>query len=277
MANLLNKLSLKLLNERIGSHSLSPGQVLRLFEEKFKTEGNPRLHVFLTSFPKSGSSFLRVVLTNLLSLEYQKGTYDWFNEQDLYYPHLMEKWDKEKISHQHSKATPANLELFNRFSIRPVVHFRNLFDVVVSYSDHIVKHRKIPHAFIPESYFDSSQEEQYDFIIDMVIPWYFHFHVSWMDAIGSGKITALVTTYEEMLADELAFFRRILEFYGQSRTDEAIQAAIQASRGKATRKNVGVSGRGARLLTGTQRKKIMKLAERYPGYDFSQIGIPEPA
>ena len=67
------------------------------------------------------------------------------------------------------------------------------------------------------------------------------------------------------------------EFAGEGvrldvRDSAAIEAALVAAAAEPTRRNVARTGRGAMLST-RQRRHIERIAEYYPGRDFSAIGI----
>ncbi len=91
-----------------------------LFDWSVRTQhNNPSFkHIFVASFPKSGSTFLFRTLLSLLSFERTALIYRGKNiEQEVYLPALMEVAQSDTITRQHPKATEATLELLNTFSI----------------------------------------------------------------------------------------------------------------------------------------------------------------
>jgi hypothetical protein len=119
-------------------------------------------------------------------------------------------------------------------------------------------------------------ETQLDYVIELALPWYIDFYVSWYEAGTNGKIDVQWISYEEMIADWNMSIRRILDVYGIKRTDAEIEEAIQRTLEKGQRKtlqirlNKGVVGRG-NLLSDAQKERVRALTRFYPWVDFSRI------
>lgn len=105
------------------------------------------------------------------------------------------------------------------------------------------------------------------FIVDMIIPWYFNFYLSWLETEDK-----LVLTYEDLNRDPFSVVSRILHQCDISCSDEEIRTAISKSHSQATRKNRAIIGRGQNLAE-SARQSIYKMARYYDGVDFSPLGI----
>jgi hypothetical protein len=134
--------------------------------------------------PKSGSTFLANALSEVtgypqvqLCFGYER------HEQDLYLPRLVDACRKDTVTRHHMRATKFNTALLKKFNIKPVILTRNLFDVVPSIRDHLFREgfEKFPCFYCTERFADLSEEKQLDCIIDLALPWYFNFYVSWFD------------------------------------------------------------------------------------------------
>ena len=233
--------------------------------------------LFVTCFPKSGSTFLVSALADSTGYMRQFLGYDHLNEQDLYLPNLIDTYNINIVCHQHTRATAPNLELISEFGIRPVVLVRNVFDCLVSLRDHLEQEsRQTPVFNATDGFLAKPHDDQFDELIDIALPWYVSFVTSWKMAGTTGS-APLWLTYEEMMADKREAVRRVLDFYGLSQFDDGIDAAIsRVDKGSDTRFNKGITGRGQEQLSTQQRQRIIDRFRHYPDLDFSSVGIGYP-
>ena len=234
--------------------------------------------LFVTCFPKSGSTFLVSVLAESSGYIRQFLGYDHLNEQDLYLPNLIDAYNMNIVCHQHTRATSPNLELIKEFGIRPVVLVRDVFDCLVSLRDHLDREsRRTPVFTATDDFFSKSQTEQFDELIDLALPWYVNFVVSWKSAQSEG-VETLWLSYEDMMADKAEAVRQVLRFYGLDQFGSRVDAAIaNVDAGDGTRFNRGVRGRGRSLLSAEQQQRVMDRFGHFPDVDFSMIGIAPSA
>lgn len=230
--------------------------------------------VFVTCFPKSGSTFLVSALAEATGYTRQFLGYDHLNEQDLYLPALIDTYNMNVVCHQHTRATGTNLELMSEFGIQPVVLVRDIFDCLVSLRDHLEREsRRTPVFNAREEFLGKPHTGQFDELIDLALPWYVNFITSWKAADANG-LPVLWLTYEDMMADKADAVRRVLGFYDLSRfADRAGDAISRIDSGSGTRFNKGVSGRGQEQLSADQRQRIIDRFRHYPDIDFTTIGI----
>jgi hypothetical protein len=247
---------------------------LRVFEA-FRRRGES---VFISAMPKSGSTFLAKTLCQVTGFKRARLTYKFGrNEQELYLPKLIDNYGRSIVTQQHTKATLPNIQLFRRFGIRPVIVVRNIFDVVPSIRDYLLKEgvEGFPSLYATEHFRSLPEEEQHDFLITYAIPWYFSFHASWYDAAHNGSIETLWLTYEDLVGDWAAGVRAVLDFYGLDHSEEEVRSTLEAmqQRRQETRINKGVVGRGQSGLTRAQKDRITAMKRFYPWVDFSPIGL----
>jgi hypothetical protein len=226
--------------------------------------------------PKTGSTFLTNTLSELTGFEKYGLSFRFRNnEQELYLPHLIDTYSRGIDTQQHVRANESTLQLLESFNIRPVILVRNLFDIIVSLYDHLHKDSlEMPMFLVNDQFYSlGNAKKRYDFIIEMGLPWYFSFYVSWYYACQHSRIKALWVTYEEVMRDKVAALKSIIDFYGIEKTDDEIRLSIERSSRGNIRLNKGISGRGKSELTKEQQGKIIKYTKYYPGIDFSKIGI----
>lgn len=245
---------------------------LRYLKKPFK-----RNHqcIVIACMPKSGSTYLSTLLSNLLHFKQawpvQAGGR---NEQNLYLPALIDLYGKKTVCQIHLKATGDNLDLIKKFEIHPIILVRNIYDVVVSLLDHLNNESLIGFAFFAnDEFYKLDEKQQLDFIIELGVPWYINFYVSWVSACEEGAVIPLWLTYDEVVKDKNVTLKRIAEFIGVNKSEEEIARSIQAVGKNNVRFNKGVEGRGAQILTEGQIQRIKDFTRFYPWVDFSRIGI----
>jgi Sulfotransferase domain len=231
-------------------------------------------HILVACFPKSGSTWLSVALSRLPSFHkvdlvplYGR------REQELAFERLLLFHTLNYVAQHHCRLSDATERCLNTFSIKPIILIRNIFDCVVSMKDFLdtgVKNPEViivPSGYVPQTYHDWHETEKYNFIIDMIIPWYFNFFVGWLDFQGGTWVS-----YEELVAEPSATIRRIAGELRLNVSDSTIINVLAQASTSPTRKNVGGVGRG-HTLTKQQKDRVRKFASYYPSVDFSLIGL----
>lgn len=233
------------------------------------------ISILVACMPKSGSTFLSTVLKDLTGFTNGPFVYRYSqNEQDLYLPSLVESYTKNTVTQQHLRATIPNKNLLQLFEIKPVILTRNLFDIVVSYYDHLHNGSiEVPAFYINEHFFELNQNEKIDLIINMAMPWYFSFYSSWYDVYKKNEMDLLWVSYEELMSNKALTIKKIMKFYNIDVSEQEILNTLEASAKKQTRKNVGISGRGENVLSDEQKDRIRSYKTYYPWVDFSVLGI----
>jgi hypothetical protein len=238
-----------------------------------------RPFIVVACMPRTGSTFLTTALADITGfkrfpLNYAHGR----NEQELYLPKLLDASSFGSVTQQHFRATQANLRLLREFQIRPVVLVRDVFDATVSIRDYMLKEHAStwPTFYSDDRFWDLSEERQFDAIIDLGLPWYFNFFVSWTEAARADEVSTLWLRYEDAMQDWSAAAKRVLEFCEIETSDSAIASSLEATTSRdpqSLRLNKGVVGRGKATLTIEQQDRIERFATYYPHVDFSMIGI----
>jgi len=232
-------------------------------------------HIVIACMPKSGSTFLRNAMLALTGWQEARLTYAFLqNEEELYLPYLKAVARNNTVVQQHCRATVPNLQMMQAYRIRPVVLVRNLFDVVVSYTDFFDSGANSNTFFIGDRWAGLAREERIDLVIDNFVPWYTAFYASWSDVIAKGQLECHMLRYEDMIADKLGALERLAGFYdlGTSRQHCAAALAAVEARKDATRFNKGVAGRCSELSE-AQKRRVRTLAHYYSDIDFSPLGL----
>lgn len=228
-------------------------------------------YIFVSAFPKSGSTLLNNVLIRLTGHFPHPLCDHHLHEQNLVLSRLVDSWGFRSIATQHTLATPLNVERLKQFGIRPVILVRNIYDAAISLRDHTEREALHTATFNPPPGFaDLSPEEKLDAIIDLALPWHLQFVASWQQA----DIDHVTVTYEQLTQSPVETITEILTHLGREGSPEEIEKAWNAAANKGdTRFNVGQSGRGEAAFTSAQIARLKKLASYYPETDFSPIGL----
>jgi hypothetical protein len=240
-----------------------------------------RKHAALISAPKSGSTWLSSILISLLGWQVMHLLPHFGRREQELDMHrlLLTKRNKNIISPGvHTRYSGETTNLLNVGNAHAILQFRSIFDMVVSFKDHMNGESvKWSMAYMdPDTWKSFNETEQLDFVVDMVVPWYFNFYCGWMDSdFIKNKERALIVTYEEMKKDTVAVVSKVCKFLGEPKSDDEIRAAIDHSNSLRTRKNKGIVGRGKSQLNDAQRQRIIYYTRFYPNIDFTILGIPD--
>jgi len=238
-------------------------QLKKLFSRRGET-------IFISAFPKSGSTYLVKTLATVTGFQSFFLGYHQLNEQDLYLPNLIDAWSMDTISHQHTRPSQPNLALMSQFSIRPVILTRNIHDALVSLTDHLeTESIYTPLLDLPDNFMERPRHARLDLVIDLAAPWYIRFAADWSRA----KRDCLWLRYEDLIVDGVATVNNILHFHGLDATMSSIEQALAEARKGDSRFNQGIEGRGNREFNDNQKTRIYRLAQHYPDTDFSVIGL----
>lgn len=233
-------------------------------------------HIFITCTPKSGSTYLLRILEQILGYEVRIfiAAYD-RTEQDIFEPKIINNLKINTVTHQHTRCTDNNIRLLKKYDIKPVILTRNLFDSVISMRNHMIQEPENswwPMGYIDANFYELTIEKQYDFIIDLLLPWYINFYVSWEHY--AEKEGLLWITYEELFSEKLETLQRILNYYGISKriTHKNLEKAEVKIKGQ-TRKTKKEISESAIDLSEYQVAKIRALTKYYKDINFEKIGI----
>ena len=179
----------------------------------FQLSGNDKPIVVVAGAPRTGSTFLYVVLSEVTKLQRFRLCSGYStNEHDLYLPALCMMNNSGCVSQMHMKGTYHNALLINRFKIRQIILVRNIYDIVASLFDDLRKKEEMPGYHIGQTgysflWLDSAtknmnDEDLIDMIIDLALPWYVNFYVSWYRLEEQKIVNPIWVNYEDMIKDK---------------------------------------------------------------------------
>lgn len=231
--------------------------------------------ILVACMPKSGSSWLVNAVHVLSGYDVAALSNAYIeNDQDLFLPAVMEHAAKDKVVHQHCRATAPTLHLAQAYGMTPVVLVRNLADTLVSMRD-FWEVGAVRNSFLYGDWDALDADAKHDALIRHLGPWYIQFYVSWKLAEREGQVAPHWVRYEDMIADKPGTLRGVADFCGLSVTDADVGSAVAATDGDRTktRFNKGVAGRGAEAFTQVQIDALRDLTRPFPSIDFSPLGL----
>ncbi len=234
-------------------------------------------HILIACIPKTGSTFLQSCLMMITNSSGPKLGLSYANEENMLHPETVTRLAYENIvAQEHCRATPQNLAIAQAFNMKVVVLVRNIFDNMVSMRDMLASdtYGSVVTLFQNEMV-GMDTETQMDAIITKWAHWQLDFYTSWIRAQRDGKINAQFWTYEDVMYDKVASIREICRQAGRDAEPPLIQRCVDTVDGdkNLSRKNVGVSGRGAETLTKEQMQSVRAMTRFYPDIDFSPLGL----
>ena len=166
------------------------------------------------------------------------------------------------------------------FGIRPIILVRRIEDIVVSLQHDLKRKADRPtigtgqegYSFVWQDQCTSglSDERLIDMIIDLAVPWFVNFYVSWYRLCEQRAIDALWVTYEQLFAEKERTLRQVLEFLGFAGIPEIDSETL--SRKYPTFRD-GSIGQGAAVLTAEQGSRIRDRVSYCPEVDFGKYGL----
>jgi hypothetical protein len=230
--------------------------------------------ILIACFPKSGSTFLCTLISNLPKFSLQSFVPAFDRREQELCETLLQRLDgvERPVAQHHVRASAPTLRLIDKYEITPIVLVRNIYDAAVSVADHLANESPIsPMAYFDERITHRPLGERIKATIDLAIPWYINFYVSWSYARPNA-----IVTYEDLILGGPERQASYLRSIGVETDINEVAAVYEKLRGQDTRFNVGRPGRGAEFVDNYCRKHVERLASYYPDVDFSLIGIKKP-
>lgn len=230
--------------------------------------------ILLACLPKSGSTFIASIIGRLpgfVTLGFSPSGERREQEIDTaMVKRFTRKFIKRNcIAQHHVRASRSTIRCIEQFEMQPIVLVRNLYDAIVSLSDHLVcESPEMPFAYFDESFAKMEQEKRIEAIVDLAAPWYFNFYVSWWHYRPES-----IVTYEDVVLAGKYGIRRLIDRLGLDVSDQTIDELLRTTSRQTTRYNVGVAGRGESLVSRRCKEILNRYAEYYPLVDFSPLGL----
>jgi hypothetical protein len=247
--------------------------------------------------PKSASTFVWAVLARLLNAD--RTVFNTVHPRDggLQLTHELDSkrmqdrrlQRRSVVFRMHLQASQHTLFHIRELAIRTIVCSRDVFDCLVSLREEWLKqwtHREqvegtrergteeaflgtIPIPII-ERFMSVEPERQIDMVIELATLWYLRFYQSWRCVLERDPGAVCVCRFDELAGASEQVIERVLAFLDYPASGIAISDAISAvmqDRAEANL-NVGVAGRGRRMMSAAQIDRVIAIARTMKAEDL---------
>lgn len=231
------------------------------------------INICIVCFPKSGSTYISELLSEYTGFKRENYVHAWGRREQEWERKIVERLSlKNVVVQQHTRGSEACINLMKEFDIQTVILVRNIFDVIPSLMDHFQKESVLgPAMYLDKEHLLLPEADLSDMIIDMAIPWYFNFYVSWY--YQSIKHNIPILTYEDFFSNQEEQFMNLCSIFKLEYSKSHYLLSCNNIKQRNSRFNLGKTGRGKEKLTIEQIKRIEKFANYYPDVNFTKIGI----
>jgi len=236
-------------------------------------------HIWLVCAPKSGSTWLTRILQDTLKWQTVKMVPSFGNrEQEIDLSCLLRAGASGKVltPHQHCRYSAYTHEIIDALDTKVIFQVRDIFDTILSFYDHIeMEGPTFPSGFMNESSWSAMDElMRYEYLVDLVIPWYFNFYCGWMSSELHAQGRLKLITYNELRNNTIATVGDVLSYCEESSSLPKVQGILekQVKKKKNTRQNKGVLGRGDSLPE-SLKERVKSFTKYYPHIDFGPLGL----
>lgn len=182
--------------------------------------------ILLNTMPKSGSTYILSTIGKSLNIDilYETISPGCFPTYTLLPDKLKCFMHCSAVTGGHFDASALNLRVLNTYKPKLILHVRDPRQATLSWAHHVnkllVDTQNADHYMLhapPEDYLNWSLNQQIDWQIETHFKSLVCWLQGWVNAIEHAKFDILLTNHEEMCQDELAFFHKIVDFYGIDR------------------------------------------------------------
>lgn len=228
-------------------------------------------HILIACLPKSGSTFLANTLSQVTGYDFVqfqpiRGT----NDHNIDKGVLLSSLNKNTVTQLHLKPNDFNFKNLKAYQIKVIFLNRGLVDSLKSFHHHILNENDKWFMFTVAGDFKNwTIERQFDFLIDMVLPWYINFITYWKLRINDGELEVLEIDFDEFKKDNIATIEKILKFYDLSFPREIVKEALNASYENKVKLRVNErKEKSGYELSDEQIARIKKYLSYYPEYEI---------
>jgi hypothetical protein len=159
-----------------------------------------------------------------------------YREQELAFERLIAFHGMNYVAQHHIMFSATTAAYCNTFSIKPIVSYRNFFDCVPSVKDWFdrggldnIRHGPVVH--IPTEYFRMPDKDKFDFIIDMMMPWYSQFIIGWQECSNCVSVN-----YEKLATDPMTTLADVSDKFALGLSRPVIEGALERAAQRPTKK-----------------------------------------
>ena len=224
-------------------------------------------HILVACMPKSGSTFLAEAIGKYNGFRRARLIPTWgAREQELCSIKLSRYNHNQYVAQHHLRNSEWTQYLITKYNLTPVVLVRDLFDVVISFRDHLRKEGlDWPMAHFTSHHQAMGDAELEEAVVRLAMPWYMNFYAGWRS-----DPNALFIHYEDLINAPEKTIIDILKHSGVTPLPEKVKQSLERGKKVNTRLNVGITGRG-KSLSPCAAEELQKLIDLYPEFEGDEF------
>ena len=256
-------------------------------EFKIKNQHIKGRHFIVDSLPECGKDFLKSLMINLTGFEEA----DWhhtFNNQtsiNLYYPKIVDSYSKNLVINGLCPLPWAyDIDILKRFNIDAIFIVRDIADIIASLREFYFKRLRSPEYISLDSlgFYSMPVEQQFDIVIEMDLALIVRQYATWYRAKQDLGLNFMFISYDDLIMNSFEISGLILEYFKLSKSDKEIKIAIEKANAQESNNsciaiNNKYIGKGASLLTDSQKQRINDFISLYKNLEFRVETDKEPS
>lgn len=231
--------------------------------------------ILFNTLPKSGSIYVSAYLREALGLQLKEVALGYFPRDVANWQAIKELRSGGLIAQTHLDASQANLQIFEYYLDRWIVHVRDPRQAMLSWVHHLARYYKTrgEPAFeacpaAPPEYYGYSLEKQIGWQLEVYLPQAVQWIADWVRYAETMRARVLITAFEDLVRSEPVFIRTILDFYG---IPHRLLGQAQVKKTEAAHFRAGRVDEWAEVFTPDQARRATALI---PAELMSRFGWP---
>jgi hypothetical protein len=239
--------------------------------------GQRRRSVILAFAPKAAGTYLRSAAIGAIGGQLMRIVHAYGGrEAQPYLPTFLRYFAGDAntptmVTHVHMQALPANRHFFEALDLKPIIMLRSVPDMLCSLLDMLNSEPITPELWInnliPENFTRFDEDEQADFIVDVMAPWYASYFANWLEFAQASPSRVCILRYPEFKRDPVSALRTLLRHSGLECTNAQCERALDVAWNERAlfRFNKGEHGRGIARFQDRHIARVETLLFRHYG------------
>jgi hypothetical protein len=213
-----------------GAHMLrKPYNLVHYSTERWLAQEHyhwPHHVLFIAGLPKAGTTWMKNLLGAVPGYKVR-----WpYDPDNCVYDHDVCEgvfanlpWDLYSVVKLHTRFTPANLKVIEKFGLRTVIMYRDLRDQCISRYFHVLNEPAHRHH---KYYTESSKETGLSHAIEITLEEYLPWIQGWLPILAKYPDRFLEVRYEDLRSSPRTVLSRVLNFYEIEHSDTLVNGIV---------------------------------------------------
>jgi hypothetical protein len=175
--------------------------------------------IFINTLPKSGNEFFIQTICNTLNIPQVHTSPGYFPSDHVRVDGLFELKNTGGMSQNHLNTSSFNLTYLSETLDRWILHIRDPRQATFSWAHHMRYYFEMgkwthPMPLYPDWYFEAAFEKQLDWLLAHHLPDCIEWIENWLAVYDSGEHEILLTTYDELVRDDIGLVKKMIGYFG---------------------------------------------------------------